>query len=74
MVFGIAHRSREADLVVWDSANYPCQPASAPWLLIVPRPPRRHPCDALTFIGAGLRAALDPKHCQIGRDLKQAPK
>lgn len=24
MVFGIAHRSREADLVVWDSANYPC--------------------------------------------------
>jgi hypothetical protein len=24
MVFGISHRSREADLVVWDSANYPC--------------------------------------------------
>lgn len=24
MVFGIAHRSREADLVIWDSANYPC--------------------------------------------------
>jgi len=24
MVFGISHRSREADIVVWDSANYPC--------------------------------------------------
>jgi hypothetical protein len=28
MVFGIAHRSREADLVVWDSDNYPCIPFS----------------------------------------------
>ena len=24
MVFGLAHSSREADVVVWDSANYPC--------------------------------------------------
>ena len=24
MVFGFVHRSREADVVVWDSANYPC--------------------------------------------------
>ena len=24
MVFGFAHRSREADVVLWDSSNYPC--------------------------------------------------
>jgi hypothetical protein len=24
MVFGLGHRSREADVVIWDAANYPC--------------------------------------------------
>jgi hypothetical protein len=24
IVFGVAHRSREADVVLWDSSNYPC--------------------------------------------------
>jgi hypothetical protein len=45
MVYGLMHRSREADIVIWDEANFPCLPLE----------------DHILFFAESVRAVLEVK-------------
>jgi hypothetical protein len=51
MVYGIVHRSREADIVVWDDQNYPRLPMS----------------DHSFFFAESVRAVIEPGSTEAHR-------